>query len=188
MDLRDPHLFARLYAEHAPAAATAASAVLGPAGRRTEVEDVVHDVFLRLWREPARFDADRGSLATYVRMMARSRALDLLRHAQAGARAGERVGQLTVRRDPVDATVTEAERRAARAALLQAMANLPQPQREAIWLACWGDLTAGEIASREGVPLGTVKGRLRLGLARLRTELETSDVAAGLIAALSSML
>ncbi|EHN09035.1 RNA polymerase sigma-70 factor [Patulibacter medicamentivorans] len=188
MNLRDPRIFARLYAEHAPAAATAASSVLGPAGRRSEVEDVVHDVFLRLWREPARFDADRGSLAAYVRVMARSRAVDLLRHGQAGARASDRVGHAATRRDPVDATVTEAERRAARAALLQAMATLPQPQREAIWLACWGDLTAGEIATREGVPLGTVKGRIRLGLARMRSELETSDVAAGIIAALSSML
>ena len=60
MDLRDPDSFARAYAEHAPAAATAAAAILAPAGRRADVEDVVHDVFVRVWRDPKGFDPARG--------------------------------------------------------------------------------------------------------------------------------
>ena len=91
MDLRDPTDFASAYAEHAPAAAHAAAGVLAPAGRRGDVEDVVHDVFVRLWRDPRRFDPTRGPLGAYVRMMSRSRALDVLRSGQAAGRATERL-------------------------------------------------------------------------------------------------
>jgi len=186
MTLSDPHAFARAYAEHASAAAGAAAAVLGPAGRSAEVEDVVHDVFLHLWRTPEAFDPARGSLGAYVRVMARSRALDLARRAQAGGRATERLARTTPRALP--GAEAEVERRTTERALIRALATLPQPQREAIWLAYWGEMTTSEIASRSGVPQGTVKGRLRLGLTRLRMELEGSEVATGLLAAISSLL
>lgn len=188
MDLRDPTDFARAYAEHAPAAAHAAAGVLAPAGRRGDVEDVVHDVFVRLWRDPRRFDPSRGPLGAYVRMVARSRALDVLRSGQAAARAAERLAAAP-RPPERDVVVSEAQRNEARAALLRAMSALPQPQREAIALACWGDLTANQIADRSGLPLGTVKGRLRLGLARMRAELEGSEMtAASVLSMVSSLL
>lgn len=188
MDLRDPDQFARAYAEHAPAAAHAAAGVLAPAGRRSEVEDVVHDVFVRLWREPRGFDPTRSPLGAYVRMVARSRALDVLRSGQAAGRAVERLAAAPAPL-PRDAVASEAERNAARAALLRAMSALPLPQREAIALACWGDMTATQIADRSGLPLGTVKGRLRLGLARMRAELEGSELAAAsVMTMLSSVL
>ena len=188
MDLRDPDDFARAYADHAPDAALAAAAVLAPAGRRADVEDVVHDVFVRLWRDPRRFDPERGPLGAYVRMVARSRALDALRSGQAAGRATERLATAPLRL-PHDVVVSEAERNEARAALLRAMSALPVPQREAIALACWGDLTANQIADRSGLPLGTVKGRLRLGLARMRAELEGSEMtAASVLSMISSLL
>ncbi|MGX6450123.1 sigma factor-like helix-turn-helix DNA-binding protein, partial [Patulibacter sp. S7RM1-6] len=87
-----------------------------------------------------------------------------------------------------DVVVSEAERREARRSLLRAMAALPQPQREAIALACWGDLTASEIADRSGLPLGTVKGRLRLGLARMRADLESSEMAAATLLTMIAQL
>lgn len=187
MDLRDPTDFASAYAEHAPAAAHAAAGVLAPAGRRGDVEDVVHDVFVRLWRDPRRFDPTRGPLGAYVRMMSRSRALDVLRSGQAAGRATERLAAAP-RPLPRDAVVSEAERNEARAALLRAMSALPLPQREAIALACWGDLTADQIARRSGLPLGTVKGRMRLGLARMRAELEGSEMAAASVLSMISSL
>jgi RNA polymerase sigma-70 factor (ECF subfamily) len=187
MDLRDPDHFARAYAAHAPDAAQAAAAILAPAGRRAEVEDVVHDVFVRLWREPRRFDPARSPLGAYVRMIARSRALDVLRSGQAAGRAAERLAAAPAPR-PADVVVSEAERNEARAALLRAMSALPVPQREAIALACWGDLTASQIADRSGLPLGTVKGRLRLGLARMRAELEGSELAAASVMTMISSL
>lgn len=187
MNLRDPDDFARAYAEHAPVAAHAAAGILAPAGRRGDVEDVVHDVFVRLWRDPRRFDPERGPLGAYVRMVARSRALDVLRSGQAAGRAAERLAAAPAPL-PRDVVVSEAERNEARAALLRAMSALPKPQREAIALACWGDLTASQIADRSGLPVGTVKGRLRLGLARMRAELEGSEMAAASVLSMISNL
>jgi RNA polymerase sigma-70 factor (ECF subfamily) len=187
MNLRDPDDFARAYAEHAPGAAHAAASVLAPAGRRSDVEDVVHDVFVRLWRDPRLFDPARGPLGAYVRMVARSRALDVLRSGQAAGRATERLAAAPPPL-PRDVVVSEAERNEARAALMRAMSALPVAQREAIALACWGDLTANQIADRSGLPLGTVKGRLRLGLARMRAELEGSELAAATVMTMISSL
>jgi RNA polymerase sigma-70 factor (ECF subfamily) len=135
---------------------------------------VVHDVFLRVWRDPARFDARRGDLGGYLRMMARSRAVDLWRTGHAAGRATERLHRAAERDDirveehPAPQVERDEQRRAVRGAL----ALLPASQREAVFLAYWGGLTADEIARRAGVPLGTAKSRIRLGLARLRDELQ----------------
>src|SRR3954464_11090779 len=87
MDLSDPATFARAYDEHRPAVYGAALRVLG---NPATAQDVAQDVFLRLWRRPAAFDARRGDLGAYLRLMARSRALDLWRSAQAGGRGAPR--------------------------------------------------------------------------------------------------
>ena len=171
MDLRDPITFGHLYDEHSSAVYGAAMRVLG---NPVQAQDVTHDVFLRLWRKPRAFDPARGELGAYLRLMARSRALDLWRTAQASGRATDRLK--IVRRPrrgagedhPAPLVEREEERRAVRAALRV----LPEAQREAVVLAYWGGLTAGEIAARVDVPLGTAKSRIRLGLARLRAELE----------------
>ena len=170
MNLSDPTTFARVYDEHGPAVYGTALRVLGnPAA----AQDVAQDVFLRLWRRPGAFDQRRGDLGVYLRLMARSRALDLWRSAQAGGRATDRV-KISAGRDepradeqPGAAAERGEERRTVRAAL-QA---LPESQREAVVLAYWGGLTAGEIAARSGVPIGTAKSRVRLGLQRMRAEL-----------------
>src|SRR3954447_23350010 len=177
MDLSEPATFARMYDEHAGAVYGAALRVLGnPAA----AQDVAQDVFLRLWRRPGAFDARRGDLGAYLRLMARSRALDLWRTAQAGGRATDRL-KIAAGRDearteeqPAPSAERDEDRRTVRAAL-QA---LPESQREAVVLAYWGGLTAGEIAARSGVPVGTAKSRVRLGLQRMRAELaETPDAA-----------
>ena len=85
-DLSDPAVFGRAYDEHSRSVYAAAYRVLGNAA---QAQDVVQDVFLRLWRRPRTFDAGRGELGAYLRMMARSRALDLWREGQA---ARPRVG------------------------------------------------------------------------------------------------
>ena len=170
MDLSDPVTFARAYDEHGPAVYGTALRVLGnPAA----AQDVAQDVFLRLWRRPDAFDARRGDLRADLRLMARSRALDLWRSAQAGGRATDRLkiasGRDETRADdqPAERVEREEHRRRVRAALC----TLPDAQREAVVLAYWGGLTADEIAVRSGVPLGTAKSRVRLGLRRMRDEL-----------------
>jgi RNA polymerase sigma-70 factor (ECF subfamily) len=170
--LDDPAAFAGIYARHARGVYRSAMAVLHDHAR---AQDVVQDVFLRLWRRPDAFDASRGGLETYLRVMARSRALDMRREAQATTRIGERLGRLTERTAPAPPGAAAAiERGEVRAAI----GRLPAGQREAVVLTYWGGLTAAEIARHADVPLGTAKSRVRLGLIKLREAYETDAAAA----------
>src|SRR4051812_32469967 len=171
MNLSDPAAFARVYDELAPGVYGAALRVLG---NPATAQDVAQDVFMRLWRHPRKFDARRGDLGAYLRLMARSRALDLWRSAQAGGRATDRMKIAAGRDDPrpEEQPAMRFEREEDRRSVRAALEALPDAQREAVVLAYWAGLTADEIARRSGVPLGTAKSRVRLGLARMRAELE----------------
>ena len=176
MDLHDPETYERAYDDHARGVYAAAFRILGNAA---QAQDVTQDVFLKVWRNPNKFDARRGELGSYLRLMARSRALDLWRTAQAGGRAADRLkiaaGCEAPRPEDQPAPVLERDER--RRAVRDALRTLPDSQREAVVLAYWGGLTAGEIATRSGVPVGTAKSRVRLGLQRMRAALdETPDV------------
>jgi len=169
MNLSDPHEFEQVYAEHSRGVYAAAYRILGNA---TQAQDVAQDVFLRLWRRPDRFDARRGELGGYLRLMARSRALDLWREGQASGRATDRL-KLVVERDPGrsdERPQAAAEHSSERRIVIDAVGRLPEPQREALVLAYWGGMTADQIARRSNVPLGTAKSRIRLGLTKLREE------------------
>jgi RNA polymerase sigma-70 factor (ECF subfamily) len=168
-NLSDPQVFQRVYDEQSRGVYAAAFRILGNAA---QAQDVVQDVFLRVWRRPQAFDARRGELGSYLRLMARSRALDLWREAQASGRASDRLKVLVAsggeRAD--DRPAAAVERDADRATVREALRRLPSAQREALVLAYWGGLTADQIAKRSEVPLGTAKSRIRLGLAKLREE------------------
>ena len=168
-DLTDPAVFGRAYDEHSRSVYAAAYRVLG---NSAQAQDVVQDVFLRIWRRPRTFDAGRGELGSYLRMMARSRALDLWREGQAAGRMSDRLkGVVEIADAPVDgAPAPEVERREARTAVRAALERLPIAQREALVLAYWGGMTADEISRRIEVPLGSAKSRIRLGLEKLRSE------------------
>ena len=177
MDLTDPSAFARVYDEHSPSVYRAAYGIVRDA---TLAQDVTQDVFLRLWRRPRTFDAGRGEIGSYLRLMARSRALDLWREGQAAGRAGDRLRLVTEsqERRPDDLPPVAVERDHDRAEVREALRELPSVQREAIVLAYWGGLTAAQIARRSGVPLGTAKSRIRLGLTRLRDVMQAQPEAA----------
>jgi len=173
MDLHDPQTYARVYDDHARGVYGAAFRILGNAA---QAQDVTQDVFLKVWRQPQKFDARRGELGSYLRLMARSRALDLWREGQAAGRASDRL-KIAVATEaprtedrPGDMAERESDRRLVRAAL----AELPASQREAVVLAYWGGLTADQIARRCDVPLGTAKSRIRLGLTKLREHVEAA--------------
>jgi RNA polymerase sigma-70 factor (ECF subfamily) len=170
MDLSDPTAFARVYAEHQRGVHAAAYRILGNAA---QAQDVTQDVFLRVWRNPRKFDARRGELGSYLRLMARSRALDLWREGQAAGRVGDKLKVVVAQQEPRPDERPDrlAEQASDRRTIRDALRELPDSQREAIVLAYWGGLTADEIARRAGVPLGTAKSRIRLGLARLRSEM-----------------
>ena len=169
LDLAEPEGFERAYDVHHRGVFAAAYRILGNAA---QAEDVVQDVFLRLWRDPGRFDARRGELGSYLRMVARSRALDVWREGQALGRASDRL-KVVVDRD--DGRVDErpaaaVERDDDRGIVRDALRRLPHAQREALVLAYWGGLTADQIARQADIPVGTAKSRVRLGLAKLREE------------------
>lgn len=163
--LTDPETFRAAYLAHRRRAFLAARRVLGDDAR---AEDAAQDAFLRLWANPAGYDPARGDLGAFLAMVARSRALDLWRSEHARERAADRLIEASAAGagtggDPADAV----ERDHRRAAVRSALRALPAPQREALVLSHWAGLTMAEIAARTGVPLGTVKGRLRLGAEKL---------------------
>lgn len=177
MDLSDPATFRRAYDEHAiPMYATALRIVRDP----VVAQDVVQDVFERVWRHPHKFDRRRGELGSYLRLMSRSRAVDIWREQQAAGRATDRVKLVAGREEarieerPEDLTEREQEGRRVH----DALHRLPAPQREAVVLSYWGGLTADEVARRVGVPLGTAKSRIRLAMVKLREEFGVEPAAA----------
>ena len=168
-DLSNPQTFQQVYDEHSKGVYAAAYRILG---NGAQAQDVVQDVFLRVWRRPGAFDEKRGHLGSYLRLMARSRALDLWREGQAAGRASDRL-KVVVAEDEGRADERPSvavEREDARTIVRDALRRLPQAQREALVLAYWGGLTADQIARRSQVPLGTAKSRIRLGLTKLREE------------------
>jgi RNA polymerase sigma-70 factor, ECF subfamily len=156
--------FTAAYLAHRRLAFSAAQRVLGDAAA---AEDVVQDVFIALWRDPSKFDPRRGGLPGYVAMMARSRALDRVRSRNAGAAAVERLGVRDAEREGAEESPAErAVRRDETGRVLLALGELPAAQRDVMLLAYGRGLTTAEVARAVGVPLGTAKSRLRLGLRR----------------------
>ncbi len=134
---------------------------------RELADEVIQDVFLMVWRSAARFDAERAGVATWLLVMARSRSVDALRKTRRTV-AGESWEELAV---PVAAPGDVAEDAAGRLeqdAVRHAVARLPAHQREALTMVYLDGLSGQEAAKRQQVPLGTLKTRLRLGLAKLR--------------------
>jgi RNA polymerase sigma-70 factor (ECF subfamily) len=151
-----------LYDAHHRQAIGLAYRILGDLG---DAEEVVQEVFLSAWRSGHTYDASRGSTHTWILSMVRNRSIDVLR-----ARKRRPVQQLAEGVDPPDSSdvpaqaATNVDAEQARAALN----SLPPEQKQAIELAYFGGLSHTEIATQVAAPIGTVKGRIRLGLDRLR--------------------
>src|SRR3954447_20413468 len=130
MNLRDTRQFSRVYDEHHRSVYAAALRVLGD---HTQALDVVQDVFLRLWRRPEAFNAARGDVGTYLRMMARSRAVDVWREGQARGRMGDRLKVVVGAAPPRDERPEHVlERANDREHVRDALRALPPAQREAL--------------------------------------------------------
>jgi RNA polymerase sigma-70 factor (ECF subfamily) len=171
-DLRDPVQFNAAYRRHAPIALASANRVLRD---EAAAEDVVQDVFMQLWLKPSLFDPARGSLSSYVSMLARSRALDRWRTRGARQAALDRATeQERVLVPPTESAAEPVIRRERSLTLLGALDGLPDDQREALLLAYGSGLTSQEIARVKRVPLGTAKSRVRLGLSKARATLQAA--------------
>jgi len=170
MNLSDPCDFERAYQEHAPRVRAAAQRVLHDAAA---AEDVAQEVFIRLWQRPQLFDPRRGSLAALVSVMARSRALDRVRADGALTRARDRLGAVQTLAPVTEEGPAEAlERHERDAELRGALLRLPAAQRATVELAYGSEMSSAEIARRTGVGRATARSRLRLGLGKLRADLE----------------
>lgn len=140
----------------------------------SQSEEVLQEVFLELWQSARRFAPNRGGGRAWVFTIAHRRAVDRVRAAQAAGDRDIRVGyrDLDVAHDGV---AEEAELRIEGRRVAEALATLPDAQREAITLAYYGGYSQSEIAVLVGAPLGTVKTRMRDGLSRLRVRMGVSS-------------
>ena len=162
-----------LYDRYAPVAMAVAVRVVSD---RELAEDLVHDAFVAMWQKIERFDPSRGSLRSWLLTIVRNRAIDRLRGARPSIEVGEADEQSLLRTGP-NPTWEETVRRSSASQLRDALAQLPEEQRQAVELAYFGGRTYREIAVLTGVPQGTASGRLRLALAKLRDSLALTDAA-----------
>jgi len=137
-------------------------------GRRALAEDVVQEAFLSLWRSGARYDPARGSVRSWVLSVVHNRAIDAFRRQAVKESRDVPDDRLVERTASLQLTHTEAERRDDAQQVRSALGELPAEQRQVIELAYFGGFTHVQIAETLGLPAGTVKGRMRLGLTKMR--------------------
>lgn len=159
--------FELFYDRHAGAAYSLAHRIVGDPKL---AEDVTQEAFLSIWRSESGYDAARGSVRSWTLGIVRNRAIDAIRRATSGRRPRlDLRGDEIVEREPGGSgPEQEAIDRETARQLRGAVAELPPDQARVIELAYYGGFSQGEIARMLGVPLGTVKGRARLGLERIR--------------------
>jgi RNA polymerase sigma-70 factor (ECF subfamily) len=162
---------AEAYRRHAGAVYALACRLLADPGR---AEEVVQEVFLRLWHQPERFDPDRGSLRAFLLAHTHGRAIDTLRSESSRRKREEREARSTaeagydLEREVWDLALAERVK--------DALSSLPVEERRVIELAYFDGHTYREVASLLGQPEGTVKSRIRTGLRRLQVSLVTHGV------------
>lgn len=162
----DPEAFEVLYDRHGGIAYSLAYRIVG---ERAVAEEVSQEAFISVWRNRARFDPARGSVRSWLLSIVRNRAVDALRRRSgAAARPGLDDEALLERRPAEESTDGEALRHAAAEEVRGAIGELPGDQSRVIRLAYFGGFSQNEIAAMLGLPLGTVKGRMRLGLEKMR--------------------
>ncbi len=169
---RDRAAFARLFDHFAPRL-NGYLIRLGeePAG----AEEIVQDVMSTLWRKAALFDRSKSSVATWLYRIARNRRIDVLRRNR-DQKSSPEEAELLVDGAPSPDDAMDARQREAKVRL--AIAGLPQEQVALVRLAFFEGMSHSEIAAHTGLPLGTVKSRIRLAFGRLRRELEADGIAA----------
>ncbi len=170
---RDAAAFAVVYERHADAAFALAFRMCG---KRTLAEDVLQDAFFSLWRSHARYDPARGTARMWVLGIVHNRAVNLLRRGLVQDRG--RIGDEGVaeRMEAAERTEHEVGRRDEAREIRAALVGLPAEQSRVIELAYYGGFTHSEIATMLDAPVGTIKGRMRLGLQKMRSQLSSEQV------------
>lgn len=164
----DSAAFAILYERHANVAFSLAFRMCG---KRAIAEEVVQEAFLSAWRGGTRYDRTRGSVRTWVLGIVHNRAIDALRRGIVQDRGRVSDEGIEERMEAPERTDQEVGRRDEAREIRAAMEDLPAEQSRVIELAYYGGFTHTEIATMLNTPIGTVKGRMRLGLQKLRSQL-----------------
>jgi RNA polymerase sigma factor (sigma-70 family) len=166
---KDAGALEALYDRYGRAAYSLARRILT---EETLAQDVVQEVFLSLWRDARRFDAGRGTVATYLLSMTHHRAVDVVRREENLRRWRTSDEGLELEPDPKARVEDEVEASERRPEVRAALAELPAAQREALLLAYFGGYTQREVAALVGVPLGTVKTRMAAGMRKMKEALQ----------------
>jgi RNA polymerase sigma-70 factor (ECF subfamily) len=164
----DTPAFAVLFDRHAGVSFSLAYRICG---RRGLAEDVVQEAFLTLWRSEARYDRARGSVRSWLLAIVHNRAVDALRRESATTSRDVHDDGISATIAAGERTDAEVERRSDAQLVRRALEELPSEQRQVIELAYFGGFTHSELAEMLDLPAGTVKGRMRLGLRKLRVAL-----------------
>jgi RNA polymerase sigma-70 factor (ECF subfamily) len=164
----DARAFEVIFDRHADAAFSLAYRMCG---RRGAAEDVVQEAFLSLWRSGARYDRSRGSVRSWVLGVVHNRAIDVFRREVSRSSRDVSDEGLAERLQAPEDTESEVQRREAAGQVRGALHELPPEQRQVIELAYFGGFSHSQIAEMLKLPAGTVKGRMRLGLTKMRIAL-----------------
>jgi RNA polymerase sigma-70 factor, ECF subfamily len=164
----DDQAFKLVYERHATAAFSLAYRMMG---QRTAAEDVVQEAFLSLWRSGARYDRARGSVRTWVLGIVHNRAIDALRRSTARDSKTTPDEGIAERFEAPARTEVEVARRDEAREVRGALGALPAEQSRVIELAYFGGFSQSEIAEMLDTPIGTIKGRMRLGMEKMRAHL-----------------
>jgi RNA polymerase sigma-70 factor (ECF subfamily) len=170
----DATAFAVLYERHTNVAFSLAFRMCG---KRAIAEEVVQDAFLSLWRGGSRYDRTRGSVRTWMLGIVHNRAIDALRRGTVHERGRVSDEGIEERLEAPDRTDQEVGRRDEAREIRAALEGLPIEQSHVIELAYYGGFTHSEIATMLNTPIGTIKGRMRLGLQKLRSQLGPAEAA-----------
>jgi RNA polymerase sigma-70 factor, ECF subfamily len=173
----NPRAFELIYDRHGGAAFSLAYRMVG---NRVTAEDTTQEAFLSIWRSRVRYDRSRGSVRTWVLGIVHHRAIDALRRGGVHDRRQETIEGAEERFEAPERTEVEVARRDEAAGVRRALEALPEDQRRTIELAYFGGFSHTEIAELLGEPVGTVKGRMRLGLDKLRRRLGEGQAAGGI--------
>ncbi len=165
----DAEAFATLYERHSRAAYSLAYRMMG---ERQASEDLTQDAFIKVWRGAGSYRSERGSVRTWILSIVHNRGIDQLRSHASRRRTQDKIEASAARSQPSDA-FAETWRNAQREQVREALSTLPEEQLKILELAYFSGYTHVEIADLLGLPLGTVKGRMRLGLKKIRTYFES---------------
>ena len=163
-----PRAFELLYDRHGGAAFSLSYRMVG---NRVTAEDITQEAFLSIWRSRLRYDQARGSVRTWVLGIVHNRTIDQLRRGTVHDRRRETLDGVEERFEARERTDVEAARREEARGVHGALETLPEEQRRTIELAYFGGFSHSQIAEMLGMPVGTVKGRMRLGLEKTRRQL-----------------